>query len=113
MSAGESMPRSCPDRSQIGALKSTKFTKIVLEKKLIQLLMEEPKMTFTVEQLQDIYENQLFINFSESQRETIWKQTQKLPHSCAGGRWRAFLNSLCLSLITDWLQSDLEFSEMD
>ncbi|MCT7952736.1 DUF1822 family protein [Ancylothrix sp. C2] len=68
-------------------------------------------MTFGLTQLTAIYPAQTWLEFSPEQRENAWQQAQNNPHS-NGGRWRAFLNILCLNIFQNWLKDDPDFEEV-
>lgn len=68
-------------------------------------------MTFSLTELTAIYPAQVWLEFSLEQRENAWRQAQNNPQSNAG-RWRAFLNILCLNILQDWLKDDSDFEEV-
>lgn len=59
---------------------------------------------FNIDNYQEIYSDQLWLSFSEQDKDTAW--SQELNYSNDTARWNAFLNRLCLNKITDWLQVD-------
>lgn len=67
-------------------------------------------MTFSLTELRAIYPAQIWLEFSPEQRENAWRQAQNNPHSNAG-RWRAFLNILCLNILQNWLKDDPDFEK--
>jgi len=46
---------------------------------------------------------QLWLEFSETDRNQAWQQSQFSRTSC---RWNAYLNQLCLSTFLDWLRAE-------
>lgn len=65
-------------------------------------------MNLTINDLALIYPEQIFIEFSQQQREKIWKETQKYYYDNATARWRSYLNSLCTNTVLEYLQDYIE-----
>ncbi|MDY6899591.1 MAG: DUF1822 family protein, partial [Cyanobacteriota bacterium] len=61
-------------------------------------------MNLTINDLALIYPEQIFLEFSQQQREDIWKETQKHHYDNATARWRSYLNSLCTNTVLEYLQ---------
>ena len=61
-------------------------------------------MNLTINDLALIYPEQIFIEFSQQQREKIWHETQKHHYYNATARWRSYLNSLCTKTVLEYLQ---------
>lgn len=61
-------------------------------------------MNFTINDLALIYPEQIFLEFSQQQREKIWQETQKHHYDNATARWRSYLNSLCTNTVLEYLQ---------
>lgn len=61
-------------------------------------------MNFTINDLALIYPEQIFLEFSQQQREKIWQETQKHHYDNATARWRSYLNSLCKNTVLEYLQ---------
>ena len=65
-------------------------------------------MNLTINDLALIYPEQIFLEFSQQQREKIWQETQKHYYDNATGRWRSYLNSLCKNIVLEYLQDYIE-----
>ena len=61
-------------------------------------------MNLTINDLALIYPEQIFIEFSQQQREKIWEETQKHHYDNATARWRGYLNSICVNTVLEYLQ---------
>ena len=61
-------------------------------------------MNLTINDLALIYPEQIFIEFSQQEREKIWKETQQHHYDNATARWRSYLNSLCTNTVLKYLQ---------
>ena len=61
-------------------------------------------MNLTINDLALIYPEQIFIEFSQQQRENIWEETQKHHYDNATARWRGYLNSICVNTVLEYLQ---------
>ncbi|MCC5619277.1 DUF1822 family protein [Nostoc sp. CHAB 5836] len=60
-----------------------------------------------IEQYSVIYPEQLWLYFSEEDKEKAWSTEHKYSNDAP--RWNAFLNRLCLNKVTEWLQGDSGF----
>ncbi|WP_414621464.1 DUF1822 family protein [Calothrix sp. CCY 0018] len=65
-------------------------------------------MNLTINDLALIYPEQIFIEFSQQQREKIWKETQQHHYDNATARWRSYLNSLCTNTVLEYLQDYIQ-----
>ncbi|MEL6459837.1 MAG: DUF1822 family protein [Cyanobacteria bacterium J06621_15] len=65
-------------------------------------------MNLTINDLALIYPEQVFLEFSQQQREKIWEETQKHCYDSATSRWRSYLNALCTSVVLEYLQDYIE-----
>ena len=61
-------------------------------------------MNLTINDLALIYPEQIFIEFSQQEREKIWEETQQHHYDNATARWRSYLNSLCTNTVLEYLQ---------
>ncbi len=61
-------------------------------------------MNLSINDLALIYPEQIFIEFSQQEREKIWKYSQKHHYDNATARWRSYLNSLCTNTVLEYLQ---------
>lgn len=70
-------------------------------------------MNLTINDLALIYPEQIFLEFSQSQREKVWQQIQKHNYSNATARWRSFLNYLCVNTILEYLQNEIDLQSQN
>ncbi|MGB3758352.1 MAG: DUF1822 family protein [Rivularia sp. (in: cyanobacteria)] len=61
-------------------------------------------MNLTINDLALIYPEQIFLEFSQQQREKIWEETQQHHYDNATACWRSYLNSLCKNTVLEYLQ---------
>ena len=61
-------------------------------------------MNLTINDLALIYPEQIFLEFSQQQREKIWHETQQHRYDNATARWRSYLNYLCTNTVLEYLQ---------
>ncbi|MEA5470426.1 DUF1822 family protein [Spirulina sp. 06S082] len=61
-------------------------------------------MSFTLEQLIEIFPDRLWLQFSSEERDRIWLQAQ--TYSNQSSRWTAYLNLLCLNSFLQYINSD-------
>lgn len=61
-------------------------------------------MNLTINDLALIYPEQIFLEFSQQEREKIWQETQKHHYDNATARWRSYLNSLCTNTVLEYFK---------
>ena len=61
-------------------------------------------MNLTINDLALIYPEQIFLEFSQQEREKIWQETQKHYYDNATARWRSYLNSLCTNTVLEYFK---------
>ncbi|NEP46084.1 MAG: DUF1822 family protein [Okeania sp. SIO2H7] len=66
-------------------------------------------MTLTLNELTEIYPEQVWLEFSRETDDRIWKASQEYSNNAA--RWNAYINNLCLSAILAWLPEETEGGE--
>lgn len=54
--------------------------------------------------------DQLFLDFSVSEREEVWQKTESTSYSNTSAQWNAYLNCLCLNTFLTYLESELELN---
>ncbi len=69
-------------------------------------------MNLAINDLALIYPEQIFLEFSQQEREKIWKETQNIYYDNATARWRSYLNSLCTNTALEYFEKYIE-SETD
>jgi Protein of unknown function (DUF1822) len=60
----------------------------------------------TLDDMTFIYPDKLFLEFSQTERERVWLETQQQSYANGSGRWNAYINSLCLKVFCQYLQSE-------
>jgi Protein of unknown function (DUF1822) len=61
---------------------------------------------FSIDDLSAVNSNQLCLEFSETEREQAWQNSQYYSNDAA--RWNAYLNYLCFNTLIPWIQSELD-----
>jgi hypothetical protein len=68
-------------------------------------------MMATIDDLALIYPDRILLEFSQSEREKAWQQSQADRYSHPTARWNAYLNCLCLNLFLSYLETELDRRE--
>ncbi len=68
-------------------------------------------MTFKLNDLREIYPEQLGLELSAQEQDYAWQHTASQGYSNAAARWRAFVNFLCLNTFVTWLKEDPDLTE--
>lgn len=63
---------------------------------------------FTIQDLISLHPNQLWLNFSDQQRETAWQNSRSFSHPFS--QWNAYLNELVSNTVILGLQQELDFN---
>lgn len=53
-----------------------------------------------------LYPHQVFLQITPSDRDGAWQQTQDIAYSSAAARWRAYINCLCVDLVSEYLTAE-------
>ncbi|AFY54225.1 Protein of unknown function (DUF1822) [Rivularia sp. PCC 7116] len=65
-------------------------------------------MNLSINDLALIYPEQVFLEFSQSEREKAWQETQNHNYSNATARWISYINLLCTNTFFQYLQSEAD-----
>lgn len=63
-------------------------------------------MVFSLDDLIEIFPDQLWLDLPQQQQEETWKVVAQQPYSNSAARWNAYLNTLCLNRFLAWLQDE-------